>query len=316
MHHPIRSFISRLAFGVCAALGGSAAYAQTSGDWESLYYQWEQDANNWFFAAAMIFFSIEIGRGLAQKTMTWNAAGDAVANFLTLAAHLLIVSVIGALYFISFYWVYENTPLPSLPHNLYGVAACIVLCDIAYYWEHRCVHRLGLGWATHSVHHSSPHFNISVAYRHGPLDALFAIPFHWPVVALGFNPFLVFFSIAVVQLYQTALHTEIIGKLPRWIEAVFNTPSHHRVHHGSNPQYIDKNYAGIFIIWDKLFGTFEEEREKVVYGVLPPIQSNNFFVVFFHGFIRLAKKIARADKLSNKFAYLYKGPEWSPPVKN
>jgi len=144
------------------------------------------------------------------------------------------------------------------------------------------------------------------------MDAVFGLPFHLPLVFIGFDPILVLFSAAVVQLYQTALHTEVIGKFPRFIEAILNTPSHHRVHHGSNPQYIDKNYAGIFILWDKMFGTFEEEDEKVIYGVLPPINSNNPFIVFFHGLTGLFGKVWNAKGFKNKLLYLLKPPGWHP----
>ncbi|MGH1378947.1 MAG: sterol desaturase family protein [Alphaproteobacteria bacterium] len=289
------------------------------GFWEHIYnswaiYEWELVAEDWFFVAAMAIFSFEIVMLLFKRKMNRNIAGDALANFVTLAAHLGIVALVAGAYMVSFYWVYENFIFTQLPNNIYTIALCIIACDLAYYWEHRMAHQIGLGWATHTVHHSSPHFNISVAYRHGPLDAIFGLPFHLPVVAIGFDPILVLFSAAMVQLFQTALHTEVVGKLPRFIEAIFNTPSHHRVHHGSNRQYLDKNYAGILIIWDKAFGTFAEEEEKVVYGVLPPIKSNNPFVVFFHGFVRLGNKVKRTKGYANKLACLYKGPGWEAKI--
>ncbi len=137
------------------------------------------------------------------------------------------------------------------------------------------MHRVNLLWATHSVHHSSPFFNISVAYRFGPMDGVWPIFFHLPLVFLGFNPFVVFFAEMFVQLFQTALHTEAVKKLPRPFEWIFNTPSHHRVHHASNRKYLDANYAGIFIIWDRLFGTFVKEDEKIVYGLVKPIPEIN-----------------------------------------
>lgn len=211
-----------------------------------------------------------------------------------------------------FYFVYEYFSVTQLPINIWTIIACIVLADIAYYWEHRAMHRFGIGWATHTVHHSSPYFNISVAYRFGPLDGVIPIFFHIPLAMLGFHPFMILFAEMVVQLYQTALHTETIGKLPKPIEAVMNTPSHHRVHHGSNPQYIDKNYAGIFIIWDKIFGTFKAEKEKVVYGVVPPINSINPLHVFFHGITGLFSKVWQARGFKHKLLYLIKPPGWQP----
>ena len=124
-----------------------------------------------------------------------------------------------------------------------------------------------------------------------------------------------FASEIFVQVYQTALHTELIRKLPSPIEYLFNTPSHHRVHHGSNRQYFDKNYGGVLIVWDRLLGTFEPEREKVIYGVSHPIRSNNPLVVFFHGFPRLYGEIKNVKGFVNKFFLLIKPPGWQPAVE-
>ena len=133
-----------------------------------------------------------------------------------------------------------------------------------------------------------------------------------PLVVVGFDPWVVLFSEIFVLLYQTFLHTEIIGKLPRPIELVMNTPSHHRVHHGANPQYIDRNYGGLFIVWDRLFGTFAEEREPVVYVLTKQINSVNPFVVFFHGLTRLWQQIRAADGPWNKLGVLIRPPDWQP----
>jgi len=287
--------------------------------WQHIYdswtiYEWELIAEDYFFLLAMAFFSFELLWLFIKKKFSRDTAADALANFITLAVHLSIITLVASVYMASYYWVYENAILTPLPNNLYTIALCLIACDLAYYWEHRMAHQLGIGWATHTVHHSSAHFNISVAYRHGPLDSVFGLPFYLPVVMLGFDPILVFFCAAMIQLYQTLLHTQTIGKLPKFIEAVFNTPSHHRVHHGSNVQYLDKNYAGILIIWDRMFASFAKEQEKVIYGVLPALESNNPFNVFFHGFIRLEQKIQKTPGLGNKLACLYKGPGWAPKV--
>ena len=153
---------------------------------------------------------------------------------------------------------------------------------------------------------------MSVAYRFGPLDAVFPIFFSLPIVMLGFNPWMLLFIELFVQTFQAILHTEVIKKLPRPIEYIFNTPSHHRVHHASNAQYLDKNYAGIFIIWDRMLGTFAEEKEEVVYGITEPLNSINPVKVFFHGFTRLFFQMRSAKGLKNKLNYLIKPPGWSP----
>ncbi len=272
--------------------------------------------DDWGFVIAGSILLLELLLLGVRKLVTKNVLGDAVANFITLGMFIAINTVlIGVMYVTLFYWVYLNFALVYLPSNLWTLVACIVLADIAYYWEHRFVHRVGFGWATHAVHHSSPYFNISVAYRFGPLDGLMPLPFHLPLALLGFNPLVIFMSEMIVQLYQTLLHTEVVGKLPKPVEAVFNTPSHHRVHHGSNPEYIDKNYAGIFIIWDKMFGTFEQEKAKVIYGVTTPVNTVNPLKIFFFGYGRLFKKVFAAKSLKGALGYLIKPPGWHPADK-
>lgn len=271
--------------------------------------------DDWGFVVAAVIFVFELLVLAARKLVTKNVIGDALANFCTLGMFIAVNTfLIGVMYVTAFYWVYTHIALWQLPTNMWTILACILLADIAYYWEHRFVHRVGFGWATHAVHHSSPYFNISVAYRFGPLDGLMPLFFHLPLVLLGFNPIVIFLSEMVVQIYQTLLHTEVVKKLPRPIEAIFNTPSHHRVHHGSNPEYIDKNYAGIFIVWDKLFGTFEEEKAKVVYGVTTPIETVNPIKVFFFGYAKLFKKMLAAKSFSAAMGYCFMPPGWEPDV--
>lgn len=259
------------------------------------------------------FFIIELIRYFYLKRLNKDIVLDSVANVLTVFAFQAINYVLGGLFVLKLYlYAWEHRFLDELPLNWVTIASCIVLADFLYYWEHRLMHRIGVGWATHTVHHSSPHFNMSVAYRFGPLDGVFPLFFSVPAVMFGFNPFLLLAAEIFVQTYQAILHTEIIGKLPRPIEYLMNTPSHHRVHHGVNRQYWDMNYAGIFIIWDRMLGTFEEEQEKVMYGVSDQINSVNPIVVFFHGLTRLYKKMTKAKGLKNKLLCLVKPPDWQP----
>jgi len=282
-------------------------------DEETVEYWFSLANDGSLFYIIIPFFILELIRYTFLKKLSWNIIGDSVANILTLIVFIGMEIILGLLFLYQLYfWIYENMSLAPLPTNLVTIISCILLADFAYYWDHRLMHRIGLGWATHTVHHSSPHFNMSVAYRFGPLDAIFPILFSLPLVMLGFNPWLLLSAELFVQTYQAILHTEAIGKLPRPIEYIMNTPSHHRVHHGVNRKYWDKNYAGILIIWDRMFGTFEEETEIVRYGVTQPIESVNPFVVFFHGFSRLFKQMYEAKGWKNKFLYLIKPPGWSP----
>ncbi|MEM7280292.1 MAG: sterol desaturase family protein [Pseudomonadota bacterium] len=279
---------------------------------EGTLYQWEAFFNDWFLLITAVFLGFELVRYVVIKKFSWALAGDAVTNFVTQAMYLVLSFFIyGAFYIAAFFYFYQFA-LFDIQISWATVLIAIVLADLVYYWEHRFMHRVGIAWATHTVHHSSPHFNISVAYRFGPMDAFWPVFFHVPLVLLGFNPFVVFFAEIFVQFYQILLHTEAIGKLPKPIEKVFNTPSHHRVHHGSNKEYHDKNYGGIFIIWDRLFGTFEEEKAKVNYGITQPVNSINPLTVFFHGFTRLWTQLKTARGIKSKLMLLLNPPGWSP----
>lgn len=282
---------------------------------ETLYF-WETFIQDWGLVIATAILVIELIVLAFKKQFSLRVLGDAFANFGTLAMFYAVGYVlVGAAYVAGFYWFYLNLSITQLPINGWVILTCVLLADLAYYWEHRFMHRCGIGWATHTVHHSSPYFNISVAYRFGPLDGIMPFFFHLPLAILGFNPIVIIAAEGFVQLYQTLLHTEMVKKFPRPIEWLFNTPSHHRVHHGSNPEYIDKNYAGIFIIWDKLFGTFAEEKAKVTYGITVPVDSINPVKVFFIGLTRLAKQVKKTDGLINKLGVIAMPPGWSPKPK-
>lgn len=262
------------------------------------------------------FFVLEMIRYGFQRRLSKDLILDSVANVITFGAFFLIEIILGILAITKLYfWIYQNISLPHLELNWITVITCILLADFAYYWEHRMMHRIGIGWATHTVHHSSPHFNMSVAYRFGPFDAILPIVFSLPLVMLGYDPILVLLSEVFVQVFQTLLHTEIIGKLTKPVEFIFNTPSHHRVHHGSNRQYWDKNYAGVLIIWDRMLGTFEPEEEKVIYGISEPLQSVNPIKVFFHGITRFIRKLKSISGIQNKLLAFIKPPDWMPKEK-
>lgn len=264
-----------------------------------------------FLLIAAAVFVIELLRYAVKKKLSWNMLGDSLANLMTLLFLLITVLMVGLAYIGAMVFAYEHYSLVQLPITGWTILGCLILADLAYYWEHRFLHSNGLAWGTHSVHHSSPYFNISVAYRFGPLDWFFPFFFHLPLVLLGFNPFVVLMCETLVQLFQTLLHTEMVKKLPRSVEAVFNTPSHHRVHHATNKSYLDKNYAGILIIWDRLFGTFAREQEPVKYGVYPRINSVNPIKVYFHGYVQLMQKLWHAPGWKYRLQLLVKPPIWA-----
>lgn len=182
--------------------------------------------------------------------------------------------------------------------------------DHSYYWFHRIHHEVRLLWACHVNHHSSQHYNLSTALRQPLLTPLTGPIFWAPLPLLGFPPWMILTAQAISLLYQFWLHTEAIDRLGV-LEEFMNTPSHHRVHHGKNVPYLDKNHGGILIIWDRLFGTFAREEERVLYGLTKDIDSFNPLVIGFHEFGAIGRDVARAPTLSAKLGYLLAPPGWS-----
>ncbi|MCP3787130.1 sterol desaturase family protein [Micromonospora sp. A3M-1-15] len=183
--------------------------------------------------------------------------------------------------------------------------------DFAYYWFHRLHHEVRVLWASHVVHHSSVYYNLSTALRQSwtPMTSL---PFWLPLALLGIPPWMIFLQQSVSLLYQFFLHTERVGVLARPIEFVFNTPSHHRVHHGSNAEYLDRNYGGILIVWDRLFGSFEPERAPARYGLTKNIQTFNPLRVATHEFAAIWSDVRHATSWRQRLGYLFGRPGWQP----
>ncbi len=189
--------------------------------------------------------------------------------------------------------------------------ALFFLEDLAYYVFHRVHHESRFFWASHVVHHSSQHYNLSTALRQ-TWTPMTGIAFWAPLALLGFHPWMVLTEMSVSLLYQFWIHTEAIDRLPRPIELVMNTPSHHRVHHASNPQYLDRNYGGILIVWDRLFGTFEPEVERPVYGLTTNIATYNPARIAFHEFAAIARDVRAATSWRDRFGHAFFGPGWRP----
>lgn len=171
-------------------------------------------------------------------------------------------------------WVYEQRLFEMSMDSWWAIALLILLDDHSYYWFHRTSHEIPAFWAAHVPHHSSQHYHLATALRQPWLTGWYHWIYWLPLPLLGFAPGWVFFAQAVNLIYQYWIHTPFLGKLGP-LEWVFNTPSHHRVHHGSNPRYIDRNHGGILIVWDRWFGTFEPEIEPVHYGITKPVNTHN-----------------------------------------
>jgi alkylglycerol monooxygenase len=240
-----------------------------------------------FFLLIAVELLTKRGRATYRFPQTITALGCGVVQRVTLLfyeASLLVVYTV----------VYRHARLFDLegrPGTAWIVA--LVGVDFIYYWWHRASHRVNVLWAAHIVHHQSEEYNLAVALRQGVFTPLTALPFSLPLAVLGVPPLIYVAADALDTLYQFWIHTESVRRLGPF-EAVLNTPSHHRVHHGRNPQYLDRNYGGILIIWDRLFGTFEPERAPVLYGITTPLHSFNPLWAQLHHFRDLARRAARS----------------------
>ena len=187
------------------------------------------------------------------------------------------------------------------------------LDDFSYYWFHRANHEVRLLWAGHVNHHSSQYLNFGTALRQGVGERVHKLLFWLWLPLLGFDPAMIIIVISINLFYQFWVHTQAVARLHPWIEAVFNTPSHHRVHHGSNVRYLDCNHAGVLIIWDRLFGTFspEMDEEPVVYGLTQNINGDSALTVLGHEYLSIWRDIRRADHWRDKLRYLCLAPGWS-----
>ncbi|MEJ0055418.1 MAG: sterol desaturase family protein [Bacteroidota bacterium] len=207
--------------------------------------------------------------------------------------------------------VFENFALFSLDKNWLYWLGLFLLTDFAYYWAHRMSHEINLFWGGHVVHHQSEEYNLSVALRQSSFQVVWTFAFSLPIALLGFNTLDFLLVSALNTLYQFWIHTETINKMG-WFEYIFNTPSHHRVHHGRNPKYIDKNHAGSLIIWDKIFGTFQAEEEKPVYGITKPVNSWNPVWANFDHYAMMASELKTITSWPDRIKYLFKKPGWLP----
>ena len=250
---------------------------------------------------------------LARRGRQSYSVGQVSTNIFLALSHAVADGIAWALVIGLFYGLYRHR-LFEIPATGWSLLLLLVLQDFCYYWFHRSAHRVRWMWASHVTHHSSETMNLATALRQSltyPLSGmwLFWLPLAW----IGFKPETVILAVAASLAYQFFVHTESIGRLPRWIEWTFNTPSHHRVHHGRNPQYIDRNYAGVLMIWDRLFGSFEPEEETVRYGIVRQIDTRNPFVMMFHEWRDLFRDVARPGPLWLRIKHLWAPPEWVRP---
>ena len=232
----------------------------------------------------------DLGCGIGQQVVTFFTTG-----------------VVFAIYV----WLYEHVRFFDLPTKWLPWVVAIVGYDFIYYWWHRMSHRVNFFWAAHVVHHQSEDYNLAVALRQSVTTQVTGFPLYATLSLIGVPPLHFVAAAGLSLLYQFWIHTELVPKLG-WYEAVFNTPSAHRVHHAINPQYLDKNHAGTFIVWDKLFGSFEHEVAPCVYGTTRPIRSFNPLWAQLDGWWELIKLSRKAPSVGQALLLWVKGPDWWP----
>jgi sterol desaturase/sphingolipid hydroxylase (fatty acid hydroxylase superfamily) len=259
----------------------------------------------------VVLIVAEMIRARKSSTLTYEAK-DASASLMMGFGNTVARLLFGGIGIAATLWVAQFA-IFDIGYVWWAFIACFFLEDLAYYWFHRISHEWRWFWASHVVHHSSQHYNLSTALRQtwtGTVSGAFV--FWLPLALIGFPPPMIAFFSALSLVYQFWIHTEAIKRMGP-LELVLNTPSHHRVHHATNPRYLDANFAGVLIIWDKLFGSFVEEldEEPPVYGIVSNLASFNPFRIATHEWVGIARDVLSAATWSDRFKYMFAAPGWS-----
>ncbi len=268
---------------------------------------------NYIALAVPVFFAL-IGLELLIARLLerdYYRLADSFADLGCGVVQQLLEILVKTALFAGYLFVYRFHALEIRMDSAVAWLLCFVGVDFIYYWFHRLSHEINAFWAAHVVHHQSEEYNLSVALRQGALQGWFSWAFYLPLAAVGFPPLMFLATSSLDTLYQFWIHTRVIGRLGP-LEWVLNTPSHHRVHHGRNPKYIDRNHAGTLIVWDRLFGTFQAEEEEPVYGITTPLASWNPVWANLQYWVELGSKARRATRLSDKLRLFVKRPGWHP----
>ena len=236
---------------------------------------------------------------------------DAITNISCGITSQVVGAFLRVISVVVYQLLYENFALFSVPNTWYTFVLIWLAVDLCYYWAHRMSHEVNLFWGGHVVHHQSEDYNFSVALRQGSFQVFWTFFFYLPLAILGVDTLTFVFIAAINTVYQFWIHTETIGKLG-WFEYIFNTPSHHRVHHGRDPKYIDRNHAGTFIIWDRVFGTFQEEEERPTYGITKPVNTWNPIKANLQHYADMIGLLKKSRSFGDSLKILFNKPGWLP----
>ena len=264
---------------------------------------------DWVIIFAIAFLVIEIIHDIVDNRMdkkSWRETFNSI--FTQIPLYLVETTLYGGIV-AGFFVLYQNIIPWKLPITWGVLILALVLTDLVYYIEHRLAHRVRLLWVAHSVHHSAQNMNTATAFRFSVIDPLISSALHLPLILLGFHPAFILAGELLVQAYQFWIHNTIIPKLGI-IEYILNTPSSHRVHHAREIEQRDSNYAGILIIWDRMFGTYQRENRELEYGLPEQIETMNPVSVQFHEVPRLMADLKQARGIKQKFKVLFGPPAW------
>jgi sterol desaturase/sphingolipid hydroxylase (fatty acid hydroxylase superfamily) len=271
----------------------------------------------WFILLSVPFYAILIGTEILlsnwQQKKFYSLKETLQNVYLTLVNAGLDMLLRWLFYISILTWSYQHHFFKIENVYLYWLAL-FILEDFAFYIEHRIDHYCRIFWAVHVTHHSSEEFNLTTGFRSSVLQPVYRFFYFIPLALFGFHPMDIVFMYSITQTYGILVHTQYINKMPRWFETFFVSPSHHRVHHASNIIYLDKNMGMCLIIWDKLFGTFQEEikAEPVKYGLTKPVvNSNHPFKIIFHEWQNIGKDVTKKLPISIRLKYLFMPPGWS-----
>jgi len=262
------------------------------------------------FIFSILLAIVEFFWELYRKKINKWRLGEMWASFGVFIIAQLMEKTSTLIFVGAFFFLGEYVPW-QIPVNIWTTLLCLLLVDFIYYWEHVIEHKVRILWSYHSIHHSSPIYNYTTAMRVSFIDSLITWVFYLPLVAIGFHPYMVVLCFILVLMYQFWLHTEIISKLG-WFEKIFMTPSQHRVHHGSDAMYLDKNFGALLSIWDRIFGTFQEEQHRPNYGLTRPVNTINPIKVHLVEYLNIFKDIRKAKNVREVWNYLVKPPGWQP----
>lgn len=257
-----------------------------------------------------ILIAIELGYNFYKK-LNYYRFNDSIANLSQGIGQQITGLFMKTALFFGYKYIFEHWRWLDLPDNIWVWIILFIAVDFFYYWFHRMSHQINALWAAHIVHHQSEEYNLTVALRQSWFQGWFSWVFYLPLAFVGFSPLMFLTLSSFNTLYQFWIHTRAIKSLG-FLEYILNTPAHHRVHHGSNPKYIDKNHAGTLIIWDRMFGTFQQEEEEVYYGITTPLASWNPVWANVHYWVELYNTAKKSGSLLDKIKVFIKPPGWYP----